>query len=294
MSFSFDQLRYFVEVVNAGSFSAAARELKRSQSVISTSIANLEIDLGVNLFDRSHREPKLTIEGEHLLTEVKAVLIRCESLQEHANAFVSNTETDIRLALDNAVSLPPILNTLSQWQNSFPTVSMQVTRPIMPAITQELLNEQVDLALMLQQPAYPESLNFCRLGTLTMIEAVHHSHPIASMKQVSFEQLSDFRQIIYTPHGKALATSEYVISPVYDSVDEYKTLIDLISAGLGWAMIPRHLVAEKIKSGEIVKINIAAYPYTPWLVGVDLLWKRGRKLGRAGVALRERLTKVCL
>ena len=47
-----DQLRVFLTVVDAGSFAGAARKLGRATSVISYSIANLEVQLGVSLFDR--------------------------------------------------------------------------------------------------------------------------------------------------------------------------------------------------------------------------------------------------
>lgn len=60
MRYSPEALTAFVETVAAGSFSAAARRLRKSQSTISTSIANLEADLGFDLFDRSARQPVLT------------------------------------------------------------------------------------------------------------------------------------------------------------------------------------------------------------------------------------------
>ncbi|MDN6634081.1 MAG: LysR family transcriptional regulator, partial [Enterobacterales bacterium] len=56
MRYSPEALNAFVETVSAGSFSAAARRLHKSQSTVSTAIANLEDDLGVTLFDRSARD----------------------------------------------------------------------------------------------------------------------------------------------------------------------------------------------------------------------------------------------
>jgi DNA-binding transcriptional LysR family regulator len=53
--------------------SAAARRLRKSQSTISTSIANLEADLGFELFDRSARQPVLTVQGEQVLGYVQAI-----------------------------------------------------------------------------------------------------------------------------------------------------------------------------------------------------------------------------
>ncbi|MEG2114396.1 MAG: LysR family transcriptional regulator, partial [Hafnia sp.] len=64
MRYSPEALNAFVETVSAGSFSAAARRLHKSQSTISTAIANLEDDLGVILFDRSARQPVLTEQGQ--------------------------------------------------------------------------------------------------------------------------------------------------------------------------------------------------------------------------------------
>lgn len=72
MRYSPEALKAFVEAVAAGSFSAAARRLRKNQSTISTSIANLEADLGFELFDRSARQPVLTIPGEQVLGYVQA------------------------------------------------------------------------------------------------------------------------------------------------------------------------------------------------------------------------------
>src|SRR6267142_2478242 len=58
-----DQLRTFIAAAEEGSFSAAGRKLGRAQSVVSKTLANLEAQLGVKLFDRSARYPRLTDEG---------------------------------------------------------------------------------------------------------------------------------------------------------------------------------------------------------------------------------------
>ena len=64
VEFSIDQLECFINAAEAGSFSASGRRLGKAQSAISTALANLEIDLGVALFDRSGKYLELTPEGE--------------------------------------------------------------------------------------------------------------------------------------------------------------------------------------------------------------------------------------
>src|SRR5260370_12810822 len=68
-----DQLRTFIAAADEGSFSAAGRRLRRAQSVVSHTLANLEGQLGVKLFDRSARLPLLTDQGPALLVDARAV-----------------------------------------------------------------------------------------------------------------------------------------------------------------------------------------------------------------------------
>ena len=69
-----DALVAFVLSAELGSFSAAARQLGKRQSTISEAIANLEIDLGVMLFDRQARLPTLSEAGANLLPLARRIL----------------------------------------------------------------------------------------------------------------------------------------------------------------------------------------------------------------------------
>ena len=68
---SLDQLRMFIAAAEEGSFSAAGRRLNRAQSVVSQTIANLEGQLGVTLFERTARYPVLTEAGKLLLADAR-------------------------------------------------------------------------------------------------------------------------------------------------------------------------------------------------------------------------------
>ena len=70
-----DQLQVFLTVADTGSFSAAARQLNRAQSVVSYTIGNLESQLGVTLFERTGtRQPRLTDEGRAMLTDARRIV----------------------------------------------------------------------------------------------------------------------------------------------------------------------------------------------------------------------------
>jgi hypothetical protein len=82
-----DQLRTFIAAVDEGSFSAAGRKLRRAQSVVSQTLANLEAQLGIKLFDRSARYPRLTEEGRSLLPDARAVADNIDGFKARARAM---------------------------------------------------------------------------------------------------------------------------------------------------------------------------------------------------------------
>ena len=102
MRHSLDALTTFAHVADCGSFSAAARQMNKSQSSVSEAIANLEIDLGVQLFDRSGRQPRLTAEGAVLLTQARQVMDANAQLERLADAFSRGLETRLTVALSDA------------------------------------------------------------------------------------------------------------------------------------------------------------------------------------------------
>ena len=90
-----DQLRALVAVADEGSFSAAARKLKRVQSAVSTSMSNLESQLGLPIWDRSTKIAKLTDQGQALLGAGRRVLAEVDGLRRVASGMVMGLEASV-------------------------------------------------------------------------------------------------------------------------------------------------------------------------------------------------------
>jgi DNA-binding transcriptional LysR family regulator len=98
-----DQLKVFLTVVEVGSFAGAGRQLNRAMSVISYSIANLESQLGVALFDReSTRKPRLTEAGRTVLAEARTVSSGIDGLRAKVRGLLQGLEAEVHLAIDVA------------------------------------------------------------------------------------------------------------------------------------------------------------------------------------------------
>src|SRR5690349_13121496 len=91
-----EQLRTLLAVVEAGSFSGAARKLGRVQAAVSQSMDRLEAQLGLRLFDRSGRVPRLTQHGEAVALAARRVEGEVEALDELVASLKRGEERSLR------------------------------------------------------------------------------------------------------------------------------------------------------------------------------------------------------
>ncbi|MEE1866771.1 LysR family transcriptional regulator [Pseudomonas auratipiscis] len=287
MRFSLDQLLMFVEAVKSGSFSAAGRKLGKTQSTISAAIANLEADLGVELFDRTSRIPGLTASGQKLLIQAEAVLERCLALEAHADCLSETVEPSLTLAIETPYG--PILPVLKVFELAFPYVDLIIRHPVHGDVSELVVQGEAALGIAFSQPGYAKELAFQQLGKLIMLHVCHPGHPLAQLPTVTFDDLHVHRRLAFSAHASKLPSSEYLRSTQLWQAESYLALLEMVRAGLGWTTLPRQLIQRELERGELVELQLNAYPHTDWQVGVDLLWARQRPMGKAQRWLQERL-----
>lgn len=287
MRFSLDQLQMFVESAKTGSFSGAGRKLGKTQSTISAAIANLETDLGVELFDRASRNPVLTASGQKLLIQAEAVLERCLTLEAHADCLSETLEPSLTLAIETPYG--PIMPALKAFELAFPYVDLIIRHPVHGDVSELVAQGEAVLGVAFSQPGYPQELAFQQLGKLIMLHVCHPQHPLAQMKSVTFDDLHVHRRLAFTAHASKLPSSEYLRSTQLWQAESYLALLEMVRAGFGWTTLPRQLIQRELARGELVELQLSAYPHTDWQIGVDLLWARQRALTKAEQWLKARL-----
>jgi DNA-binding transcriptional LysR family regulator len=120
---SVDQLLVLLTVAEAGSFTAAAKRLGRATSAISYAIDTLEHQLGLSLFDRgTTRKPKLTQQGEAIVSEARAVAHSIETLRARVRGFLHELEPEVLLAVDSMLPSDRLTALLREFHAQFPTV----------------------------------------------------------------------------------------------------------------------------------------------------------------------------
>jgi DNA-binding transcriptional LysR family regulator len=287
MPYSLEQLKVFAEVAQSGSFTAAAQKLGKTQSTVSFAVANLEVDLNVQLFDRSNRQVQLTEAGARLLLEAREVLARCNALDALAQSIGAGVEAELELISE--VPLDCLMPPLQEFAQHFPHVRLHCHHPQHDVPQAVLAAGPARLGVMFGRGTLVPELEFVQLGRLALTHVVSATHPLAQLREVDYTDLHRYRRLSFRRFGNPLPSEDYLESNLCWQADSDTSLLHLVGAGLGWATLPRHLVLGHLLRGDLVELRQRNYPHTDWLLSVELVWDRRRALGPAGAWLRERI-----
>ncbi|WP_285960634.1 LysR family transcriptional regulator [Pseudomonas tohonis] len=284
MQWNLEQIRLFVSVAEGQSFSSAARRLNRAQSAVSSSIALLEADLGVTLFERSSgRQPRLTAAGGTLLEEAREVLRQCQRLEGRALGLVRGEEVRLRLAQDEAMPYQPVLDSLEALAKAFPLLEVQLASGAQGDVARKLLERRADLGLLFHHEQMPEALERQRLGTIEMVTVCGVGHPLAGVAHVDRRELARHRQLLMAPQDSRYPGGEQ-LSPSIWRTDSFYTMAELLMRNLGWAWLPRHVVQYPTYQNQLVELSS---DWTPPPLVVELVCCRDEALGPAALWLAD-------
>ena len=284
MRYSPEALTAFVETVSCGSFSAAARRLRKSQSTISTAIAHLEADLGVQLFDRSSRQPVLTEEGKKVLGYVQAILSASDRLDEVALSLTGETEARLTFVLSDTLHPDVLEELMVQFDRQFSYTEFECLIGEDVDVIDLLQKERAQVGLIEARDHYPTDIGATRLPMQTWMGLyVAASHPLAKEKKLQWDQLHIWRELrlnTYIDHGAQLARG-----PVW-SAPNYLLLLSMAVQGFGWCALPCALVEEFAAEKPLVQLAVPGWPKA---IAIDLLWNKKSPPGVAGSWLRYHL-----
>ena len=137
---SLDQLRAFIATVDEGSFSGAARKLLRAQSVISDMVANLEGQIGVALFDRTGRYPKLTAQGTVLLGDARSIVTGVDFMKARAKGMSSGLEAELAVVVEGLFPIETITHVAKQFREHFPGTPLRLYVDALGGVLQPVLD----------------------------------------------------------------------------------------------------------------------------------------------------------
>src|ERR1700676_5427534 len=176
---SLDQLRTFIAAAEEGSFSAAGRRLRRAQSVVGQTLANLEGQIGVKLFDRRARFPVLTDQGSALLVDARAVAGDVDLLKARAKRLAGGLEPELSVVFDVGFPLAPFTATVAAFEKEFPATLLRFDIES-SAVIEPVLDGRCAVGVMTSLKVAPPQLTRERLLAFRLPMVVSPEHPLAT------------------------------------------------------------------------------------------------------------------
>ena len=291
---SLDQLRSFVTAVDEGSFSAAARKVRRAQSVVSELVSSLENQIGVVLFDRSGRYPKLTPQGAVLLADARGIIASVDFMKARAKGMAAGLEPELSVVVDVFYPIGAITQLAQEFRQQYPGVALRIYVEALGAAIQPVLDGKCSVGIIGSLPVIPGTLTSERLSSIAFLMVAAREHPLASYKgKIPKEVLGKYTQIVLTYRSELSAGREMgVMSPTTWRLAYLFAKHQFLLNGLGWGGMPLHAVRKDLEEGRLAELSIQHIPPGGFDVPMSVVWQTKSPPGPAGRWFIERLKEI--
>lgn len=287
-----DALRALDAIDRKGSFAAAAEALFKVPSALSYTIARLESDLGVQLFDRSRQKAQLTAAGQLLLQQGRHLLLASRQLEDAVRQLDTGWERQLVIAVDSVVPLQPLFSLIEQFHQLGRLTQIVLTEQVMAGGWEALQSGRADIAVGLSGEGVSGQFQLQPMTTMEFVFAVAPHHALAGQEHpVTQQDLQQQTAIVVSDSALDLPARD---SGIYDSqrrvvVSSMQAKIAAQQAGLGVGFVPQHLVVEALRKGAlVVKACEVPRPGTPLYLG----WRRQTQPGQALLWFIQHLSQL--
>jgi LysR family transcriptional regulator, benzoate and cis,cis-muconate-responsive activator of ben and cat genes len=241
----FKQLRSFIAVARALSFSRAARELHLSQPALSAQIMALEADLGVLLLERNRRTVRLTRAGASLLADAETLIEQAEQARLRATRFASGDAGHLRIGFVASATAELVPAIVLAFREKYPHVTLELKNQPTVVQVDALAGRTLDVGFV-RLPLTAPALSITPLHSEPFALVLAKSHPFAQQKRLTAAHLA---QELFIAYGQRWAPEFYQawtgicrragFTPVVvQETAEMDTALALVAAGMGVAILP--------------------------------------------------------
>lgn len=262
-------MELFVRVVETGSFSAAARDLRMGQPAVSKTIAALESRLGVRLLVRSSRWVGPTEAGEAFYERARRALAEADDAEAAARGLGAGLEGRLRVCTPVTFGRLHLAPKLGAFVDAHPKLRLEL---VMDDRRIDLLEENIDVALRLG-PLSDSSLTARKLATADRLIVASPSYLARRGEPRAPGDLAGHEAVAYSQQDggdewrlKRGSTEVSVRVPTRIAFTAAEGVREGILAGLGLAIAPRWMMSDQLEAGNVVAL------LTDWTLPTIDLW----------------------
>src|SRR6202012_5213498 len=291
---SLDQLRTFIAAVDEGSFSAASRKLLRAQSVVSEAISNLEEQIGVQLFDRSGRYPKLTPAGLAVLGDARSIVTGVDLLKARAKGMSVGLEPELSVVIDVFYPIDPVTQVAREFRQKYPGVALRIYVEALGGAIKPVLDGRCSIGVIGSLPVIPDTLTYERLPGIAFLMVAARDHELTSYRgKIPKDVLGKYTQIVLTDRSALSSGREFgVMSAATWRLADLFAKHHFLLNGLGWGGMPLHAVRKDLEEGRLCVLPIEDVPPDGLMLSMSVVWQTNAPPGPAGRWFIERLKQT--
>lgn len=254
------QLKYFVTIVEANSFSVAARQLYLSQPTLSKAMNLLSKELGLELFYVANKQIHCTEHGKFLYKKAKALINEYDVLNKSLHNMATLQTGSIR------IGIPPIIDTcvfpqlIADFVQQFPEIKLNISQHGAQSIQHQVDNEDIDVGFTIL-PVLSDSFNVVPIIEDKNVLIVWEDHYLIDTSMIELSHLQNENFI--------LMNDEYVLTSniiagcreagfeprILFKVSHWDFAIQLVKLKMGITILPRQILQRYQESG-IVQIEL--------------------------------------
>jgi DNA-binding transcriptional LysR family regulator len=277
------QLRHFVAVADELHFGRAAEKLGMTQPPLSQSIQRLESELGVRLFERTHRHVELTPTGAQLLPIVRGVLTQADQLPALAQSLLRGDRGLLRLAFVSTADYGVLPELLRRYRSRFPEVHIELLEATGDRQIEGIISEEIDAGIVIRvdEPVFPSTLEYLPLQRENLVLAVSEDERRDVEEPVELARYAN-RPLIIFPRRVAPGLHDAVtqcfagrgLVPRFgQEAIQMQTIVSLVSAGLGIAIVP-----SSMRNLQRIGVRYLELAGETSAIESGLIWRRGNRL----------------
>lgn len=272
------QLRYAIAVATHRHFTKAAASVPVAQPALSHQIKLLELELGVELFERSRGGARLTEAGEIFVLRARRALAEVDAAREEITALRGLASGRLVLGAMQALGGLDLPRLIAAFHAAYPGIDVSLREDSTSDMLAMTARGEIDLAIAALDVERPDGLDAVPLVREPVLLAVPVSHRLARRGPVTLRQFRD-ETFIYFKQGTGLraSTEQAARRAGFTPRAGFETgshdrLLALVSEGLGVALVPASAVRDVRQPG------VAVLPVSPAIERtVGAVWRAGHR-----------------
>lgn len=258
MKISLEALQILDAIDRRGSFAGAAKVLYKVPSTISYTVAKLEEDLGVQLFERVGPKATPTEAGRELLKEGRHLLRAAQELEVRVRRVASGWESEFALGLDSLFPVALLAEDIAAFYEAADSTRLRLVSESLSGTWEALLDRRADLLVAAGEGPSGGGYVVEPLGTVRFVFAVAPTHPLAGRAHVDAAELAQYRAVAVADSARRLLPRTVGLQSAQDvlSVPDMQGKYALQLAGLGCGFLPEPCARDALAAGTLVAVEV--------------------------------------